>query len=218
MPRASRKIKLWGATRNSSLFIIFLFFLFLPSSFLQMSARSVSSAAGCWWTTLAPSSPAPAPPLTSFPSGEHLFRNRSLSPVSLTLISFSICLSRWWKEAQESSLEAAADGTEGIRYAAVPSPSSSTSVESDLVFELRREGGRDSKRPAAEDEGVSCRCYALIRRDMCSMAVRWWASRRNVVGYLDYCRVIEYLQLHLITSPNKYTWIPCDVFASSMHK
>ncbi|XP_074564910.1 ubiquitin carboxyl-terminal hydrolase 8-like isoform X2 [Curcuma longa] len=93
---------------------------------------------------------------------------------------------RWWKEAQESSLEAAADGTEGIRYAAVPSPSSSTSVESDLVFELRREGGRDSKRPAAEDEGVSCRCYALIRRDMCSMAVRWHnGTILNTENYLD---------------------------------
>lgn len=183
MSRRLEKLKFWVAKRNSSLFIIFSFFS-LPLSYEWELGLSLPPPAADG--RLCP----PRRRRRYLPRSLPVNTYRTLSLVSLTLISFSICLNRWWKEAQELSLEAAADRTEGIRYVAVIAASSSTSVESDLVFELRRDGGRDSKRPAAEDEGGSCRCYALIRRDMCSMAVRWWASPRNVAGYLDFCRVI----------------------------
>ncbi|WOL10894.1 ubiquitin carboxyl-terminal hydrolase 8-like isoform X1 [Canna indica] len=80
---------------------------------------------------------------------------------------------RWWLKAKESVLQAVTDAPQGIPYAVAPAATSSTAIDSDLALELCRDGGDNSSRDAAEDEGVSSRCYALIRSDMWSMAIRW---------------------------------------------
>ncbi|CAL9184084.1 ubiquitin carboxyl-terminal hydrolase 8-like isoform X1 [Musa acuminata AAA Group] len=80
---------------------------------------------------------------------------------------------RWWRAARASDRESA-DGAEGTPYAAAPAASSSAaSVGSDLVFDLQRRDDGELNRGVAEGEGGSGRCYALIRGDMWSLAIRW---------------------------------------------